>query len=207
MFSRAPGNRIDRPSRGFALLVTIVLVAFLVLVITALAALTRVETQVAANSRHLNAARGHALMALNIAIGQLQQHAGHDSRLTAQANLLDADAANPWFTGVWTADASGSPTLRTWLVSGNETAPPRFGPDSPLGRETASPEIPLALDADGLATNGPDSASPNRVRLVGPATVSNTGPRLANGSVVVPGVPLNAPAPGFAADRTVGRYA
>ncbi|MFH1498768.1 MAG: hypothetical protein ABII82_13185 [Verrucomicrobiota bacterium] len=193
--------------RGFALLITIVLVAFLVLIVVTLAALTRVETQVATNTRKLDAARQNALLALNVALGQLQQHAGQDTRLTAQANLIDANAGNPWFTGVWTADTNGTPAVRTWLVSGNETTPTRFGPSSILNREGPVTDVDLILDANGLATNGPESGDPNRVQIVGENTATTNGTGLDNGSVVVPGVPINTPVPGFAGDRTTGRYA
>ena len=85
-----------RGTRGFALIVTIVLVAFLVLILVGLATFTRVETQVAANSQSLAQARQNALMALNIAIGQLQEHTGPDQRVTATADLQPlATVANP----------------------------------------------------------------------------------------------------------------
>ena len=74
--------------RGFALLITITLVAFLVLILVTLATLTRVETQVAANSQLQAQARQNALMALNLALGQLQRHAGPDQRVTARADVL-----------------------------------------------------------------------------------------------------------------------
>jgi Type II secretory pathway, component PulK len=94
-------NSASRPlgfprRRGFALIVTIVLVAFLVLVLVGLATFTRVETQVAGNSQHLAQARQNALMALNIAVGQLQKHTGPDQRVTATADLQPlATVANP----------------------------------------------------------------------------------------------------------------
>lgn len=77
---------------GFALLVTIVLVAFLVLILVGLASFTRVETQVAANTQAQAQARQNALMALNIAIGQLQKHTGPDQRVTARADILLPDS-------------------------------------------------------------------------------------------------------------------
>ena len=70
------------------MLITITLVAFLVLILVSLATLTRVETQVATNSQHQAQARQNALLALNIAIGQLQRHAGPDQRITGAADLL-----------------------------------------------------------------------------------------------------------------------
>jgi hypothetical protein len=73
--------------RGFALLITITLLAFLVLLLVSLATLTRVETQVADNTQQLSQARQNALMALNIAIGQLQKNAGPDTRVTTRADV------------------------------------------------------------------------------------------------------------------------
>ncbi len=72
---------------GFALLITVTPVAFLVLVLVALATFTRVETQVASNSQQLTQARQNAVMGLNIALGQLQKYAGPDQRVTAPASL------------------------------------------------------------------------------------------------------------------------
>lgn len=84
-----PGDRPLYPTdqRGFALLITITLLAFLVLLLVSLASLTRVETQVASNSQQISQARQNALLALNIAIGQLQKAAGPDQRVTATADL------------------------------------------------------------------------------------------------------------------------
>ena len=75
---------------GFALLITITLLAFLVLLLVSLASLTRVETQVASNTQSISQARQNALMALNIAIGQLQKYTGPDQRVTAAADISSA---------------------------------------------------------------------------------------------------------------------
>ena len=76
--------------RGFALLITVTLLAFLVLLLVSLASLTRVETQVAGNNQQLAQARQNALMALNIALGQLQKYTGPDQRVTATADISAA---------------------------------------------------------------------------------------------------------------------
>src|SRR4051812_2579382 len=81
--------------RGFALLITITLLAFLVLLLVSLASLTRVETQVANNNQQIAQARQNALMALNIALGQLQKNAGPDQRVTARADVLTNYAGSP----------------------------------------------------------------------------------------------------------------
>jgi hypothetical protein len=68
-----------RPGRvrgGFALLLTVTLLAFAVLLLLSLATLTHIETAVAANAQQAAAARQNACMALQLAIGRLQRFAG-----------------------------------------------------------------------------------------------------------------------------------
>jgi type II secretory pathway pseudopilin PulG len=94
------------PRKGFALLITITLLAFLVLLLVSLASLTRVETQVASNNQQLGQARQNALMALNIALGELQKYTGPDQRTTARSDmnaaLVPASASSPvTFSGRW----------------------------------------------------------------------------------------------------------
>jgi hypothetical protein len=137
---------------GFALLITITLLAFLVLLLVSLAALTRVETQVASNNQQLSQARQNALMALNIALGKLQANAGPDQRVTATADLDPAAVVtNRRWTGVWDSNPA-SPTYRqrlSWLVSG------------------AAPNVATAVPDPGL-----DGVSETVVRLVGAHTVN-----------------------------------
>jgi len=137
-------------SKGFALLITVTLLAFLVLLLVSLASLTRVETQVASNNQQLSQARQNALMALNIAIGQLQKYVGPDQRTTARSDMDATLASTSTKSGRWlgaygngavadygqtpdtvsanivtaaTSSAVGSQAkLLNWLVSGNETA-------------------------------------------------------------------------------------
>ena len=88
-------------SKGFALLITITLLAFLVLLLVSLASLTRVETQVASNNQDQAKARQNALMALNLALGELQKYTGPDQRTTARSDM-DATLANiPTRSGRW----------------------------------------------------------------------------------------------------------
>jgi Tfp pilus assembly protein PilV len=105
---------------GFALLITLVLVAFLVLILVGLATFARVETQVAANHQQVAGARQQALMAMQIALGKLQESAGPDTRITTTAEAAlatPAPGARHW-TGVWTSAGAGSAPDRGWLVSG-----------------------------------------------------------------------------------------
>jgi len=103
----------NKKSSGFALLITITLLAFLVLLLVSLATFTRVETQVAGNSQQQAKARQNALMALNIALGQLQAYVGPDQRITARSDM-DTTLANTLSTDALTA----TPTVKVsgrWL--------------------------------------------------------------------------------------------
>jgi hypothetical protein len=120
-----------RPRKGFALIIALSLMAFIMLLIISLSSMIRLETLNASNMRERQIAQQNALLGLQIAIGQIQRHSGSDTRVTGTAQLLDTDPSTPaaddvnepFWTGVW--DASGN--LVTWLVSGNEGLTPADG--------------------------------------------------------------------------------
>ncbi len=98
--------------RGFALVVALGLMGFLVLLLVALAALVQVE------SRHQTAelrgfeARQNALLGLRLAMAQLQQEVGVDTRVTARADILTPNRdqlveGKRYWTGVWRTDSEG----------------------------------------------------------------------------------------------------
>ena len=131
--------------RGFALLITILLLAMLVLIMVSFSALTRVEIQIAKNYQQQDSARHNALVALNIALGQLQKYAGPDQRTTATADLaagadtyIDADSQTISRGETYSSTETGTPTnataanglvrpkagARFWTgVWGNQTSP------------------------------------------------------------------------------------
>lgn len=122
MHLRAGRLKAVERRRGFALLITITLLAFLVLLVVCFAVFTRVETAVAANSLVAEQARQNALLAMNVAIGQLQKYAGTDARVTARAEITSAATVTSlYYTGVWNA-AGVSPGADMWLVSGSEVS-------------------------------------------------------------------------------------
>ena len=174
----------DRRS-GFALLITITLLAFLVLLLVSLATLTRVETQVASNTQQLSKARQNALLALNIALGQLQLMLGPDQRVTAPA-AQQGDGTAPYTTadvdnnanwvGVYRQDpttTTRSPQLLNWLVSGNQTLTvPASGANTP----TVVPNsIVTGISATTTVTTPVTVGGKNAVLLVGPASVTSAG--------------------------------
>lgn len=117
---------------GFALIVTMLLLALLVLTVYALTTLTRIGTGLSANAVYRTQARQHALLGLDVALGELQRAAGEDSAITGMAGItgITAGAGKParHWCGVWGADGH----FVRWLVSGvsSEVIPPLGGNDS-----------------------------------------------------------------------------
>ncbi len=150
-----PSKQNSKARPGFALIISMTLMAFLLLLIVGLTALTTLETQSAIHTRNNTQARQNALTALGIAIGELQKYAGPDQRVTARADLQNDAAASPLWTGVYgnsiaanydddpvqiatdltnpaKVDSKGSSAkLLSWLVSGNESI--GFSPSDDVG--------------------------------------------------------------------------
>jgi len=170
----------DRRS-GFALLITITLLAFLVLLLVSLASLTRVETQVASNTQQLSKARQNALMALNVALGRLQVLAGPDQRVTATAEIVaGVDNTKRRWTGVWnTTTASPVPE---WLVSTASGV-------APTGTTTS---INTAIVATGT------------VPLVGDKSTDTSVP---GNAVTIETQPITSAVPGLPGTPTIGNFA
>ncbi len=177
------------PRGGFALLIVVTLLAFIVLLLVGLASYTRIETAAAGNTQRQAQAREHALLALNLAVAQLQRHAGPDARVTATAEA-SASGSTARYTGVWAADPAGDDdgdplTPLAWLASGNEL-------------RNSSGELQPRAVAPGAGMN-----VNNAVALVGTNTTR------VNNDVMARLVPVTVPgAPGSGgAATTVGRYA
>jgi hypothetical protein len=160
--------------RGFALLVTILLVALLVLILVGLATFARVETQAAENAQNLAKARQNALFAMNVALGELQRTAGPDQRATVTADIGTGDDGN------LATDEDGDPTTpdNGLPVAGDGTYPwtgvlgNRANPINPLDvrRAAHTAENPILLNwlvsgneaADVVAfTSDSNVAAPN----------------------------------------------
>jgi hypothetical protein len=118
------------------------LLAFVVLLLVGLASYTRIETAVAGNFKKQAQARQNAQLALDVALAQLQKHAGPDTRVTASAESFGGSSSTRHYAGVWDATASGADPV-SWLVSGNEINPLARTPTAPgagtvelVGRQT-----------------------------------------------------------------------
>ncbi|MBM3864073.1 MAG: hypothetical protein FJ385_09045, partial [Verrucomicrobia bacterium] len=93
--------------RGFALVVSVMLLVLISLLAVAMTGLASIELRRSGSADHLTTARDNARLALMQALAQLQKTAGPDQRITASAELLAKDDkeaetfANPHWTGVW----------------------------------------------------------------------------------------------------------
>jgi hypothetical protein len=154
-------------THGFALVIALSLMAFILLLILSITTLVRVETQSANIQLGQLEARMNAQLGAMVALGDLQRYTGPDQRVTARADILLAPgvsgpAGQQKWTGVWSSkettndpldavDGLGGRQAR-WLVSGNET-----------NGLIIDSNIPLSTDTVGLATasTGPGTGSVN----------------------------------------------
>lgn len=129
---KQPDARKPRADRGFALVVSLSLMVLLTLLAVGLLGLSAIQLRSTAHGQAMATARANARLAVLLALGDLQKHAGPDTRITATAGTLDTDSPRPMLTGVWnsrkldpaspdTADrlteTAKSGDFRQWLVS------------------------------------------------------------------------------------------
>ncbi|MGC6455231.1 MAG: hypothetical protein ACON39_06715 [Coraliomargaritaceae bacterium] len=128
---------------GFALIIALSLMAFVMLLLLSITSLIRVESSTSASARGSFEAQMNAQLGAMVALGNLQKFAGLDQRVTARADVVlaeDPEAGLPkgtsFWTGVWSTktDSEGNPLNDTldlelalndrqprWLVSGQST--------------------------------------------------------------------------------------
>ena len=139
---------------GFALVVALSLMAFVLMLILSMSLLVQVETTNASRGLDQLRAKEAARLALMMAIGDLQKYAGADLIVTATADALGEPSvdynlnAKHW-AGLWTSDEDGGVQANPiWLVSG-ETPDPLVGAGTssvaifPATNEDAEVRVPL----------------------------------------------------------------
>lgn len=157
---------VEHP-KGFALIITISMMILLALLAVGLLSLSTVALRSSKQSDSMAVARANARMALTMAIGDLQKFAGPDQRITARADVLDENIANPRLTGIW----------KSWDIDANSPPSPSEYEDSQrndkfLGWMTSSkdglsaqevdfakntPTQPATLWGDGSLGDNPDT--------------------------------------------------
>ena len=114
--------------RGFALIVALLLISFFLLIVVGLTTVVRVEAQSNDANTASVMAQQNAILAMRLALGELQVAAGPDQRTTATGDLLETTVdANSNLTAVWDAtNPSAAPTH--WLVSQADPTNAPFDP-------------------------------------------------------------------------------
>lgn len=103
--------------QGFALVLTLSLMAFILLSVLLMSSLVRIQASALSTSINEIQAKENAQLALALAISQLQTNAGPDQRVSARADILGvpSDGVSPYWTGIWNSrDMASGPT---WLVT------------------------------------------------------------------------------------------
>ena len=109
---RCSTPRHQHTDKGFALVTCLSLLSLLVIIALGLASLSSIELRRSSQEADLRRARDNARLALMLAIGQLQRTLGPDQRVSASAEILPGNPAEPHWTGVWrTTQPDGSPYL------------------------------------------------------------------------------------------------
>ncbi|MEC8333184.1 MAG: hypothetical protein VXZ83_03570, partial [Verrucomicrobiota bacterium] len=107
----------DVRNKGFALVISLTLMSFVLMLLLSLSLLVQVELQSAQVGLKRLIARENARLGLMIGVGDLQRYAGPDQRVTARADILGEGNFNTkkskW-TGVW----DEKQIFIGWLVSG-----------------------------------------------------------------------------------------
>jgi hypothetical protein len=165
--------------RGFALVLTLLLMILLTVIAVSLLSLSSISLRESGASRTMPAARANAKLALGIALGELQSKLGPDQRVSATADILPTtDPTKKYWTGAWDSETGSH---LGWLVSGE-------APDS------AAADLPLwggSQTHDGTA---------DYVRLAGAGT---TDTAVAGNGIIVP---LQSITPTLPGTSTTGRY-
>jgi Tfp pilus assembly protein PilX len=162
---------------GFALVIALSLMAFVLLLLLSITTLVQVESRLTQNTQQQTQARMNALLGLQQALGELQKAAGHDQRVTATGDLWATPAVGTeHLVGVWSsedADGDGQPdgAFQRWLVSNDDdnAATPDAKADSVNFVTLARP---VANDGSG----GYTVTNPDFVALVAAGSVAQDDP-------------------------------
>ncbi len=119
-----PKTRAHTAKNGFALVVSLTLMSFILLLLLSITTMTRVETDASKIALTQLQAQQQALLGLNLALGELQKSTGPDQRVSAPADILsNTDNSRANIVGVWSAEDQENDSidaedrLLNWLTS------------------------------------------------------------------------------------------
>ena len=145
---------------GFALIISLTLVSFLLILMLSLSSMMLVSSKHASVAVSAAVARKHAMFAMQMAVVQLQKYVGPDQRVTATGSIMDkniddesndephSDINAPYFTGVWSTDP-------VHLADEGMIAAPVDPHTNPAEIKNAGPIAWLTSDPRGVYDNQP----------------------------------------------------
>ena len=190
---RSSGPRGGNSPRGFALVVTLVLMVLLLIIAVGLLSISSVSLRTTAAAKDHEIAKDNARLAMMLALQKLQELAGPDTRVTAPADALSASGGPSQLTGVWRSwegkdhdtstglpfapnygskedtnggDSSDDGRFLGWLVSGAEDNGATSVPDTEEGAGGTT----VVLLGEGTLGSDPDK----EVHLV-PTEIGDNG--------------------------------
>lgn len=100
---KVSGSLTQLAPKGFALVSAMTVMILLVVVALGVMTLSSNTSRENTSYRHQAIAQANARLALSMALDKLQQYAGPDQRVTANANILSSreTVENPYWVGVW----------------------------------------------------------------------------------------------------------
>ena len=156
--------------RGFTLITTISLLVLLTMIAIGVLSLSSVTLRGSQQGNGQAQARANARLALQLALGDLQRHAGPDQRVTAAADMINASQNRQWL-GVWkTTQTSGSNELPStrWTTTRQ---------DSSITDDRTNPAITQQSFFQRWMVSGngtPSSPGSSLTRILGPGSVQAT---------------------------------
>ncbi len=170
--AHVPENTVPS-KRGFALVITLSLMILLTVLAVGLLSLSAVSLRSSSQGSAESAARANARLALMVAIGELQKHAGVDTRVTAASGIVVENS--PPLLGVW----------KSWEGTDHEPTGPFAGrpitPDYYVKTQGESGGGRFLTWLVSGAPNGGDASSPGDLATSIPA--NNSIPLIASGTL------------------------
>ena len=219
----------NKRTRGFSLVLSLVIMSAMVLTAIVLAAFLSVESRSAALRQSLSRSRLNCIMSARLALAHLQQEAGPDRRATARGELAcDPTPVSPWplamsakirigqgqnyWTGVWRSDKPDQPPA--WIISGRGDRNPTLATTAYLGQSASlanasdytadywtpwQTSYPVAGNATGFVVLVGNATA---ARGPGPDNVLNTADDI-DGRIALPRIPF----PGASLGEVTGNFA
>ncbi|WP_309380457.1 hypothetical protein [Cerasicoccus frondis] len=163
--------KLSNSKPGFALVVAIMLMGFIVLLLVTVSTLVQTELQLTSTKQSMEEARNNARFGLLMALGRLQSATGPDQRATARADIMSQTLPeNRYWTGVWktideTNPSQGLEALRAWSTASGQVDWLVSSMTSPTPTQQLTDTVPLVNFID-RETAAEQSVEAGRVSIL-----------------------------------------